>query len=177
MSRTWLKPWQVILAAVILAGMFAVFVQAFFRGGGALFALKDFANSGAYLPLTLVVCLLFPDTIRVRRLLTFCLWVYVPVALYGIWQQFFGLTDFETDYLKAGLTMIIFRVLDDVWVRPFSTLNSPHAFGVVTAMLSALAAFVPLKNGKRARWQIFVSFVFAAACVATWGELRGLCFC
>ena len=145
------------------------FVQAFFRGGGALFALKDFANSGAYLPLTLVVCLVFSDTIRVQRLLIFCLWVYVPVALYGIWQQFFGLTDFEIDYLKSGFTMEV-GLLDDVRLRPFATLNSPHALGVVTAILSALAAFTPLKRGKWARWQIFVSVLFAIACLATFAR-------
>ena len=168
-NRTWLKPWQVALAAVIIATMAGVFVQAFFRGGGPLFALKDFANTGAYLPLTLVVSFLFPDTIRVQRLLTFCLWVYIPVALYGIWQQFFGLTDFETDYLKSGFTVEI-TLLDDVRLRPFSTLNSPHALGIVTAMLSALAAFVPLKNGKRVKWQIVVALLFAAACIATFAR-------
>jgi O-Antigen ligase len=165
-NRAWLKPWQIVLAVVILTAMAGVFVQAFFRGGGALFALKDFANSGAYLPLTLVVCLLFPDTIRVRRLVTFCLWVYVPVGLYGVWQQFFGLTDFEIDYLKSGFTIEV-GLLDDVRLRPFATLNSPHALGVVTAMLSALAAFTPLKQGKWTRWQIFVSLLFAIACLAT----------
>ncbi len=166
MNRTWLKPWQIWLGAVIVTTMVGVFVQAFFRGGGVLFALKDFANSGAYLPLTLVVCLLFPDTIPVQRLLIFCLWVYVPVALYGVWQQFFGLTDFEIDYLKSGFTMEV-GLLDDIRLRPFATLNSPHALGVVTAMLSGLAALTPLKRGKWARWQIFVSVLFAIACLAT----------
>jgi hypothetical protein len=166
MNRTWLKPWQLVLAAVIIAAMAGVFVQAFFRGGGALFALKDFANSGAYLPLALLVCLLFPATINIKRLLTFCLWVYVPVALYGIWQQFFGLSDFEIEYLKSGFTIEV-TLLDDVRLRPFSTLNSPHALGVVTAMLSTLAAFVPFKDGKRTKWQILVALLFAAACLAT----------
>jgi hypothetical protein len=46
-SRTWLKRWQIVLAMVIIIAMIAVFFQAFFRGGGPLFALKDFANNGA----------------------------------------------------------------------------------------------------------------------------------
>jgi hypothetical protein len=169
MNRSWLKPWQLVLAAVVMVAMVGVFVQAFFRGGGPLFALKDFANSGAYLPLTLVVCLLFPDRVRVQRLITFCLWVYIPVALYGIWQQFFGLSDFEINYLKSGYTIEV-GLLDDVRLRPFSTLNSPHALGVIAAMLSGLAAFIPLHNGRRAKWQIFVSLSFAAACIATFAR-------
>jgi O-Antigen ligase len=168
-NRTWLRPWQTGLAMVIIAAMAAVFVQAFFRGGSSLFALKDFANNGAYFPLALIVCLLFRDAIRVERLLAFCLCVYVPIALYGIWQQFFGLSDFEVDYLKSGFTVEI-ALLDDVRLRPFSTLNSPHALGIVTAMFSALAAFVPLKNGKRVGWQIFVSILFAAGCMATFAR-------
>jgi hypothetical protein len=166
MSRIWLKWWQVALAGIIVIAMAGVFVQEFFRGGGFLEALKNFANSGAYLPLIVVVCFLTPEPARIQRLLTFCLWFYVPVALYGIWQQFFGLTQFEIDYLKSGFTIDI-NLLDDARLRPFSTLNSPHALGVVMAMLAIVAAFVPLKHEKRARWQIPLSLIFSAACLAT----------
>jgi hypothetical protein len=46
-SRVWLRPWQVGLAVAILVVMAGVFCQAFLNGGGAAFALKDFANSGS----------------------------------------------------------------------------------------------------------------------------------
>ncbi len=169
MNRVWPKPWQIILALVIIVAMAGIFVQAFFRGDDALEALKQFANTGAYLPLILAVCLVFPETIRVQRLLTFCLCVFVPVALYGIWQQFFGLNDFEINYLKSGFT-IEFGLLDDVRMRPFSTLNSPHALAVTMAMLSALAFFIPLRDKKRGWWQIPAGLIFAGACLATFAR-------
>ena len=167
MKRSWLNRWQLVLAALVGAAMVGIFLQVYFRGGSALLALKEFAETGAYLPLTVVVCLLFPNAAEVRRLITFCLWVYTPVALYGIWQQFFGFSDFEVDYFKSGFTSVAVSVAD---ARPFSTLNSPEALGVVTAVLSAVAALVPLKNGKYTKWQPFVSLLFGAACFATFAR-------
>jgi O-Antigen ligase len=103
----------------------------------------------------------------VRRLITFCLWIYTPVALYGIWQHFFGFSDFEVNYFKSGFTTVGVD-LDDA--RPFSTLNSPHALGVVTAILSAIAALVPLKDGKYTKWQALPPLLFATACFATFAR-------
>jgi hypothetical protein len=161
-----LKGWQWVLLWTVLGLVVAIFLQSFLHAAGTLSALQEFANSGSYLPLIFVAGLILPGPDDLRRFLKFCLWVYVPVALYGIWQQFFGLTDFELDYLKSGFTTDI-RLLDDVRMRPFSTLNSPHALSVCMAICSGLAAFVPLKGLKRAGWQILLALLFAAGCLAT----------
>lgn len=165
-SRVWLRPWQVGLGVAILVAMAGVFYQAFLGIGGFAFALKDFANSGVYLLLILVGCFLFADVASVQRLLRFTLLIYVPVALYGIWQQLFGLTAFETDYLKTGFTMDI-GLLDDVRLRPFSTLNSPHALSVTMAMLSVLAFLIPLRSRRQTWWQLPVGLILAGGCIAT----------
>jgi hypothetical protein len=165
-TGVWLSRWQVGLAAAILIAMAAVFCQAFLGGGGLAFALKDFANSGVYLLLILVGSFLFADVASIQRLLGFTLLIYVPVAIYGIWQQFFGLSTFEIDYLKSGYTMDI-GLLDDVRLRPFSTLNSPHALSVVTAILSILAFVIPLRGRQQAWWQLPVGLILAAGCIAT----------
>jgi hypothetical protein len=166
MRRVWLSRWQVWLAVAITLAMGAVFFNASHDSGGLASSLKEFANSGVYLLLILVGCFLFPDVRSAQRLLAFTLVVYVPVALYGIWQQIFGLADFEIDYLNSGFTIDV-AVLDDPILRTFSTLNSPHALNVIMAMLSALAFLVPLNRTKRSRWQILAGLVFAAACGAT----------
>jgi hypothetical protein len=165
-SRVWLRPWQVGLAVAILVVMAGVFCQAFLSGGGAAFALKDFANSGVYLLLILVGCFLFADVASVQRLLRFTLLIYAPVAVYGIWQQLFGLTTFEADYLKSGFTIDI-GLLDDVRLRPFSTLNSPHALSVVMAMLSIVALVIPLHGPRRAWWQLPVGLILVGGCIAS----------
>jgi hypothetical protein len=166
MRRVWLSQWQVWLAVAITLAMGAVFFDALHDSAGVAYALKDFANSGVYLLLILVGCFLFPSVPSVQRLLTFTLVVYLPVGLYGIWQQIFGLADFEIDYLNSGFTIDI-TVLEDPILRTFSTLNSPHALNITMAMLSALAFFVPLSRGKRGRWQILVGLIFAVACGTT----------
>lgn len=154
------------LALAIALSMGAVFVDASHNGQGMAFALKDFANSGVYLLLVLVGCFLFTNTASVKSLLAFTLVVYIPVACYAIWQAFFGLADFEVDYLKSGFTIDIL-LLDQAVLRPFSTLNSPHALAIVTAMLSALALFFPLGGNKRSWWQIPTGLIFAGGCAAT----------
>jgi hypothetical protein len=165
-TGVWLRPWQVGLAVAILVAMAAVFCQSFLGGGGFVFALKDFANSGVYLLLILVGSFLFADVASIQRLLGFTLLIYVPVAVYGVWQQFFGLTAFEIDYLKSGYTIDI-GLLDDVRLRPFSTLNSPHALSVVMAILSVLAFVTPLRGRRQARWQLPVGLTLAGGCIAT----------
>jgi hypothetical protein len=165
-TGVWLRPWQVGLAVAIVVAMAAVFCQSFLGGGGFVFALKDFANSGVYLLLILVGSFLFADVASIQRLLGFTLLIYVPVAVYGIWQQFFGLTTFEIDYLKSGYTIDI-GLLDDVRLRPFSTLNSPHALSVVMAILSVLAFVTPLRGRRQAWWQLPVGLTLAGGCIAT----------
>jgi hypothetical protein len=165
-ARVWLSRWQMWLALAICLAMGAVFIDASHNGQGIAFALKDFANSGVYLLLVLVGCFLFTDLASVQRLLTFTLMVYLPVALYAIWQQLFGLADFEVDYLNSGFTIDI-AILDQAVLRPFSTLNSPHALAIAMAMLSALALFVPLDGIKRGWWQIPAGLILAGACMAT----------
>jgi hypothetical protein len=114
----------------------------------------------------LVGCFLFADVTSVQRLLGFTLLIYMPVALYGIWQQLFGLTNFEIDYLKSGFTMDV-GLLDDVRLRLFSTLNSPHALSVVMAMLSVVALAIPLHGRQRAWWQAPAGLILAGGCIAT----------
>jgi hypothetical protein len=63
---------------------------------------QDFANSGGYFPLTLIAGILFPKPQDVKQSFKFCLIVCIPVALYGVRQQVFGLSNFEIDYLGAG---------------------------------------------------------------------------
>jgi hypothetical protein len=185
LERRPLQAWQQRLLVVVALMTAAVLLHALSGGAGVLGALQEFANSGAYLPLILVVGLLYPNPEELRRLVKFCLLIYVPVALYGIWQQIFGLSDFEVNYLKTGFTMNI-GLLDDVRPRPFSTLNSPHALSVCTAMLSAAAWLIPWNDRHGRFWRIGLGTLYAAACAFTMARagwvllalaiLSGFCF-
>jgi hypothetical protein len=117
--------------------MISVVLKDVSGGSGLLAGLQDVANSAAYFPLMLIAGMLFSKPEYVK-LIKFCLIIYIPVALYAIWQQIYGLNDFEINYLQTGYTITV-ATLDDVKPRPFSTLNSAHALSVMTAVLALLA--------------------------------------
>jgi hypothetical protein len=162
-----LERWQYLILVVVMLLMICVLLKEVSGGTGLLAGLQNFANSGGYFPLMLIAGILFPKPQDVKQLIKFCLIIYIPVALYAIWQQFFGLNDFEIDYLQTGYT-VNFGLLDDIKPRPFSTLNSPHALTVMTAILASLAFFVHLKGSKRAAWQIPVGILFL---VGSWASM------
>ena len=164
-----LERWQHVTLAVVLLLMVCVLWKEVSGGTGLLAGLKNFADSGAYFSLILIAGILFPKPEDVKRLIKFCLIVYIPVALYAIWQQIFGLNDFEINYLQTGYTVTV-GLLDDIKPRPFSTLSSPHALCVMTAILALLAFFIHLKGAERAAWQIPVGFLFTAGCFASLGR-------
>jgi hypothetical protein len=161
-----LRRWQYVVLVVVVLLMSSVLLKDVSGGVGLLEGLQDFANSGAYFSLLLVAGLLFPEPEDVRNIIKFCLIVYVPVAIYAIWQQIFGLNNFELNYLQTGYTITV-GLLDDIRARPFSTLNSPHALTVMTAVLALLAFFVHLKGSTRLVWQIPVGILYTVACGAS----------
>jgi hypothetical protein len=165
-----LESWRAVTLLVIVLLMISVLLKDLSDGTGLLEGLRDCANSAAYFPLILIAGILFPKPDDLKQFLKFCLIIYVPVALYGIWQQIFGLNDFEINYLQSGYTMT-FRLLDDVRPRPFSTLNSPHALTVMSSIMALLAFFVRLKGSRRTAWQIPLGILFTAACIATVGRV------
>jgi len=117
----------------------------------------------------LITSMILPEPEDSLKVLRFALWVFLPVALYGIWQQIFGFNNFEVRFLETGFTKTV-GDLDDAHPRPFSTLNSPHTLSVCTAIFAGVALFVPFKGGKRLLWQYPVSLVYILGCLATIGR-------
>jgi hypothetical protein len=165
-GRGRLMRWQWVVLIIVLLLMICVLLREVSGGTGLLAGLQNFANSGSYFPLILIAGILFPKPEDVKQLVKFCLIIYLPVALYAIWQQFFGLSNFELDYMQTGYTVTV-GLLGDIRPRPFSTLNSPHALTIMTAILALLAFFIHLKGSKRAAWQIPIGILFMGGCWAS----------
>jgi O-antigen ligase len=170
-----LERWQYIIFVVIALLMICVLLKEVSGGTGLLAGLQNFANSGSYFPLILISGILFPKPDDLKRLIRFCLIVYIPVALYAIWQQIVGLSDFELNYLHTGYTTTV-GLLDDLKPRPFSTLNSVHALAIMSAILALLAFFAHLKGSRRTAWQIPAGFLFLAACFSSEGRAGWVLF-
>jgi hypothetical protein len=169
LERKKLESWQWVVLTLLIACIGAVALRSFRGGEGFLAAAQTFVNSGGYLPIVLLTSMILPEPQDALKVLRFALWVFLPVALYGIWQQIFGFNNFEIRYLESGYTITV-GDLDEARPRPFSTLNSPHTLSVCTAIFAGVALFVPFKAGKRFVWQYPVGLVYILGCLATLGR-------
>jgi hypothetical protein len=107
------------------------------KGGGVGGTMREVANGSSYTLLLFIVPLIFSTPDAVARCTRFIIYTYVPVAIYGIYQQLFGFQAFEIDYLKTGLSIEV-KLLESERVRAFSTLNSATSLSVIAASLAAL---------------------------------------
>ncbi|SRR5579862_143867 len=129
---------EIVLAASAYRG---------YRNSGSMSVLAGFAGGGVYVPLVLVMGLVFRTREELLNFIYFALLIFAPVAFYGIWQAKFGFTRLEYQYLASGLTQTAGN-LDDLRPRPFSTLSSPHAFAVTMAILFLLTLLLVKKTAR-----------------------------
>ncbi len=146
-------------------------ISALRSGGGFNAAATQLADGAAYMFLLFVVPCIFRTPEQIVAFIKYCLIVFIPVALYGIKQQIFGLSEFEIEYLKSGLT-VLSKHLDDVRPRPFSTLVDSSPFGTSCAVCACLALMVRRHHRDHGAntWGMlsFVLFaLFVIGCVAS----------
>ena len=160
---------------VILMGISVLVVgTAFLHNEDSTFTLlRTLAESSVYLCLILLIPVFFPTTEDIAGLLRWCVLVFVPVALYGLWQKVFGLSDFEYHYLLSGLTVTTDDFLGSE--RVFSTLNSNHSFSVTMAccaVISLLQNYLPATGTREKFVQSQSRLLFLLFCAATIISLR-----
>lgn len=141
------------------------------RAGGIMNTVTVLADGASYLFLMAVVPWLLKTPGEIIRFVRFTLVVFIPVALYGLKQQFFGLGDFEIEYLKSGFT-VLSKHLEDVRPRPFSTLTDSSPFGTSCAICACMALMVRshYRTLGMMKWRVMgVVFwvIFVAGCVAS----------
>lgn len=134
-----------LLAGVLMA---ATLLVARRDGGTMRDLVNTMANSGAYFTLLVIVGVVFHTESDLRRFLKTLVLGFLPVAIYGIYQYIFGLADYEVAYLQSGLSVTEGN-LYDTNPRPFSTLNSPHAFAVSIAILFLLSLYPLYRSRER----------------------------
>lgn len=147
-----------------------------FTAGDLLHGLKTVANSTVYFLLPWAILQIYRTREEIERLLKFCVIVGIPVALYGIWQYWMGLSQFEVDYLKSGLT-ITGANLEEIRPRPFSTLSSPHAYGYVMAFMLSLAIYThSSREATRRTWKkTIIIVIYASAILLGMGRSAIVC--
>ena len=145
-------------------------LMSYAKGGGIGGTVREVANGSSYVLLLFIVPLLFSTPNAVARCVRFIIYVYAPVAVYGVYQQFFGFQDFEIDYLKTGLSIEV-KLLEADRVRAFSTLNSATSLSVVASALVGLTIALVM-IGRRTQRRLFplpVAVALVVAFIAAWG--------
>lgn len=169
---------RLLSLVVCFLGFFVSGVSALRSGSGFNAAATQLADGAAYMFLLFVVPCIFRTPQQIVAFIKYCLIVFIPVALYGIKQQIFGLSEFEIEYLQSGLT-VLSKHLDDVRPRPFSTLVDSSPFGTTCAVCACLALMVRRHHrdtGTRA-WggMSFVLFMlFVVACLASMARIANI---
>lgn len=169
---------KLISLLVCVLGFMVSGVSALRSGGGFNAAVTQLADGAAYMFLLFVVPNLFRTPDQIIGFIKYCLIIFVPVALYGLKQQIFGLSDFEIEYLRSGLT-VLSKHLDDVRPRPFSTLVDSSPFGTSCAVLACLALVVRRHHrdtGTRlwGMMSLVLCALFVAGCVASMTRVANL---
>jgi hypothetical protein len=141
-----------------------------FKSGGGLRSMRDVADYGAFAYLIFVLPVLFPNREAVAKLMKFTLIVFVPVAIYGIWQRVYGLADFEHAYLLTGLS-IEDRQLDDVSIRPFSTLNAATSLTMVMAGAVVFCLICRSAGRLSLLMTVLLALLFGVACYMTFTRI------
>ncbi|MFT4176298.1 MAG: hypothetical protein QM627_06545 [Luteolibacter sp.] len=122
-------------------------------------ALGNAANAAVYLYMLYIMPCLIKEGLNIRKFLTFIFFVFIPVALYGVYQSKFGLMKFEMDYLLSGLSLEI-RQLNERIFRPFSTMNAAGNLSTVASSFCALCLIMSLSISKKISSRI--GFLIAA---------------
>ena len=162
-------------ALVLFAAILNCFIAAYLlkAGSGGMDTLRDVANNGAYI-FMLPAAYCFLNTPKaIATFAKLAVLIFIPVALYGIYQSIFGFARFEEEYLKSGLTIMV-KELDDVLPRPFSTLNSSGSLATMLAGMTILSlAIYDLKGGQFGKSSgrfgyLALATIFIIACFMTY---------
>ena len=137
--------WKMFMGGATLMAFSAV--STYFSDGRSLGSvLQALANDGLYSMLLFVIPVLFKTADDLLHVVRCLIWIFVPVALYGIAQKINGFQDFEIAYLRTGMSIEIKQLFTNR-IRAFSTLNSPTSLATVSAALCGLSLLMTSRAG------------------------------
>lgn len=163
-----------LLVTLVLGGLV---IKEYMYSKDLFGTIATMANNYMYVLLVFVAPLAFRTIDELIKYSKLALWIFLPVALYGIWQSNFGLANFEHDYLLTGYTITL-GILSDEKPRPFSTLNSPHAFSIMwTFVMVAFYFFIKEKSKRFIYLGLFFVYLSAMFFSFTRGSYVCLILC
>ncbi|MBP7951141.1 MAG: hypothetical protein KA004_15935 [Verrucomicrobiales bacterium] len=106
-------------------------------GSGKFRALGDLVNGSIYIPMAFVIPFLFRTPGDLQRVVKVMIFIFVPSALYLIYQSFFGLTWWEHRYLQSGLSIEV-RQYNERIFRCFGTMAAASTATIFYSVFVAI---------------------------------------
>jgi len=100
--------------------------------------------------------------------------LFLPVALYGMKQAFFGFSAFEWSYAEGGFSISGQQMFGEV-ARPFSTLSSVEGYGCM-AFFWLFSIWHCFQYRTLRLLFIACSLIFGVACISSLGRTAIICF-
>ncbi|MBM3166249.1 MAG: hypothetical protein FJZ94_02185 [Chloroflexi bacterium] len=149
----------------LLAFLVSMLVSVVHSAFPLVVGMSAFKLSGFYVLAYFLAPALITKEGHLRLLLKMTFMLSTAVALYGLWQQAFGMTSFEERWLIGGYTGLSAETIIYFAFRPFSTLNGPQAYAYYLAIglilgLAYVRSFVPRNN--RGLWYVGAFIIMIA---------------
>ena len=156
----------------------AILAVAVFAGGGSG-GTRDFGvlvNLAAYPFLLVLIPVYFPTIEDKKKLMKFSYIIFIGVAIYMIKHAYYGLADFEYDYLLTNLSQEVRILVEGENMRCFSTMNGA---GIVSIMCSLMCFWSLVNVWKRTGgWRIvrtLLALLFGFAAYLTLSRTGWIC--
>ncbi len=133
--RAGLRKSDVVVFLLCSLYLMWVVVKARSVGAGLLGTGKVAFLEGSFVYAAFVGKVLFREREEMVRYFRICVYLFLPVAAYGIYQGFVGLSRWEVAYLESGFSIEL-RQLYDHRARAFSTLSAASTLTVICALFS-----------------------------------------
>jgi len=148
-----LLSWSVVLVILGVRGLNTLGIQS------AL-------NAGLYISIIPVLLMLMKDEADLLKFMRFCVWMFLPWALWGIKQYYWGLSDVENYYVGTFLSPVLSgEVLRSAGnPRPFGLASSQASYGAI-AFLTWCCCWHALAIRKRRFLYVALWLVYFAAVV------------
>lgn len=140
-------------------------VTIFSTGDEGVRGLGKVANTAAYPFLLVLLPVYFSSTEDKIKLMKFIYVTFIGVALYMLKHAYFGLADFEYDYLLTNLSQEVRILVEGSNMRMFSTMNGAAIVSIMCGLMFAWSFINPWSQKVRyiaLRWSCAILFAVAS---------------
>ena len=119
-------------ALFMISGLMMLIILAI-RGRNPLGA-QAAINTGLYISMVPILLILMKDKEDFLKFMSFCVWMFLPWALWGIKQYYFGLNDVESHYVRTNISPVLTgEVMSAIGnPRPFGLASSQASYGAIS---------------------------------------------